>query len=585
LQSRVSSPNRWRRLNIANPGKPFQLVARQRDPSVAFAFTEIVESTRGSWLAGKLLAQWSTWRWFGIGVLALGAIGLSVALSGRSALGAELGPFWRWLPWIALFAYANILVYHLDVYAGGADSSGYLNSARLLGEGAFSTPVLRPAAAGIETLETKAFIPPGFAPIDATRMVPTYPVGLPLLFLCAEKILPVPLAVGAVNLAHMLAGLLLIRALARLAGLPKSWGWIAAGWLALCPVYLFMGLQPMSDVAALVWVTAAVVCAWQSESDRRWAWVAGFATALAIMIRPTNLLVFVPVVLCLGLSWQRLVRWIAGGIPGALALAWYNTHAYGHPFRTGYGDPRGLFSSEWIGITLTHYAEWLPKLLTPFVALALALPFLRSVPGRTRLMLTSWALVYLGLYATYYCTHETWWYLRFVLPAMPALIVMALLAFRTLLTSRHAPETAAADGHRRHWRWFFPAAALGWLVSLGLHLDAFDSWRGNQRYRDAAQWLETHSPRDAVVVSDQHSGALLFYTRRGSVHPDNSRDADVIASAAARAGLPVYAIVHPFEQKILRWFPGHWQPLTAFDNITLWRWIPPGQVTAPTPKS
>ena len=94
--------------------------------------------------------------------------------------------------------------------------------------------------------------------------------------------------------------------------------------------------------------------------------------------------------------------------------------------------------------TLVHYGRWLPALLTPIVVLNLGLPWLRSEAARTRWVLGTWMVVYAAFFSAYECTHETWWYLRFLLPAAPAMAVGALLVGRSLL----ARAPAGADPGR-----------------------------------------------------------------------------------------------------------------------------------------
>jgi hypothetical protein len=78
--------------------------------------------------------------------------------------------------------------------------------------------------------------------------------------------------------------------------------------------------------------------------------------------------------------------------------------------------------------TLEFYVRWLPLLLSPIVLFApsiLALLWQRM--PRITCVLASWALAYLAFFSAYRWTHEQWWFLRFLLPAAPALIVAGLI--------------------------------------------------------------------------------------------------------------------------------------------------------------
>ena len=147
----------------------------------------------------------------------------------------------------------------------------------------------------------------------------------------------------------------------------------------------------------------------------------------------------------------------------------------------------------------------MPALFTPLVVLSLGLPVLRRRLPLVSGLLAVWALVFLGFYLLYYCTHETWWYLRFILPAVPPMLVGALLVAHAL-----------AD----RWRLAVSASWLVWgtfvLFIAGrfwfrhFNLAGVDS--GERTYIESALWLESHAPANAVVVSMQTSGAIFYYT-------------------------------------------------------------------------
>ena len=66
---------------------------------------------------------------------------------------------------VVLALYAAFLFRHTAVVAGGADSSGYLNSARLLREGRLRETLRAPAVLGpASALDAMHFLPQGFFP-------------------------------------------------------------------------------------------------------------------------------------------------------------------------------------------------------------------------------------------------------------------------------------------------------------------------------------------------------------------------------------------------------------------------------------
>jgi hypothetical protein len=522
-------------------------------------------------IAGKLLGAWP-------GFYFLAAVALAGALIGARSLQSRwTGGEVRLLPWLALLAYALVVAPHLDPYAGGSDSSGYLNSARLLRDGHWSVPLPRPAGAvespswkgpatAADRMPAVMFIPLGFAlqptaHAGGETMVPTYPVGLPLMIALASAILPISAAVPATILFHLLLGILLTYALARSFSLSPRWSLVLAAVLALSPLYLFMGLQTMSDVAALAWIAAAVVLARRPTPSA--AIAAGAATAIAILVRPTNALAVPLILLALGAPSPRWLAWIVGGIPFGLLLAVYNFLLYGHPLTTGYGDVSTLFAAHYVLPTLRHYLVWLPQLLTPAVLLVVLLPFRRGVQRSSRVLLVLWIVCFLGLYSAYYCTHETWWYLRFILPAFPALLIGAALALASPV-----PAVLA-----RPWLGTLAVVAVfACLWHEDMTLPVLDSGAGNRVYLDSSAWLARNAPPDALVVCGQNSGALYYYTHLQIAKPQDARDAGAVLRLAERTHRPIYASIFPFEQSTLGLFTGgHWSPVYGTGDVSVWR--------------
>jgi len=258
-------------------------------------------------------------------------------------------PLWR-RPGLAvvmllLACYAAVLVRYVNACAGGSDSSGYLNNARLLATGRVQASVRALPGLPAGRAPGYLYMPLGFKPaFRGAGIVPTYATGLPLLVLAAAPLAGWRHACDAVMVAHALAGVLLTYALARAMRLPQRWAILGAAVLAVSPLYLEYALQAMSDLPALVWVTASVLAAWTSRetasrpASKLWPLSAGFALALAVLIRPSNLLALAPLAIVLGGSPRRWAIFALGGLPGAIFLCLYNLAAYGHLMTTGYGD-------------------------------------------------------------------------------------------------------------------------------------------------------------------------------------------------------------------------------------------------------
>ncbi|MBI3874376.1 MAG: glycosyltransferase family 39 protein, partial [Verrucomicrobia bacterium] len=331
---------------------------------------------------------------------------------------------------LAAAVYAIFLARHVSPHAGGADSSGYLHSAQLLSHGKFTAPARAVPGHGVTDFGKFAHVPLGFVLRGDGQLVPTYPTGLPLQLCVAAAVVGWANAVTVVNVFVSLASGALLYALARQLRVRPA---LALGGVALlwaCPLFLFTALQPMSDLPALGWCLAALYCAVRARDDWRWALAGGCCVGVAVLVRPTNLLLVAPLVVALG--W-RPRSWLAlglGGLPAAAFLVFYNKTVYGAVVATGYGDIRSSFSADFLAHNLAHFARWIPALLSPLVLLAAVAPFLAAGRRRGALALAVWAVVLIGFYAFYYHSGETWWYLRFILPAFPALILLALVALQ-----------------------------------------------------------------------------------------------------------------------------------------------------------
>jgi hypothetical protein len=467
---------------------------------------------------------------------------------------------------LLIAAYAWFLRTHIAPFAGGSDSSGYLNSAALLARGELTEPIPALPGHGAAEFGAGTHVPLGYIPRTETgRMAPSYPLGLPLHLAAWAAPFGLDWAAIPLNLVTALASGGLCYLLARRLAVPAAPALAGAALLLLNPLFLFAALQPMSDLLALAWALAALYAALRLPEGRRWAWLCGLATAVAVLVRPTNLLLGLPILLALGSRW-RLYPWVAlGGLPGALCLLWYNREVYGAPLASGYGDVWSAFSTAYAAGNLAHFARWLPLLLTPLVLAGIAAPF--RAPGRRRewLVLGAWAALLVGFYAFYYHSGETWWYLRFILPAFPVLI-LALVAALHSFTAGRARGPLLLGG--------LLAAAFAWSVVLGHRLEVHRNKAGEALYRDSVQWAQTHLPASSAVACMQVSGALHYYTDFLLVRWEQIPPAAIgpLHAALAAQQRPLHAVLYDFEvADAQRRLGGRWTPLERIRQATVWR--------------
>ncbi len=466
--------------------------------------------------------------------------------------------------------YAVFVAHYISPHAGGADSSGYLNSARLLGRAKFLVPARELPGHTLTEFGEMVYQPLGFR-IQPARgeMVPTYPIGLPLHLLSAAQIAGWHNAAPAVNLIVALACAGLLWAFVRRLALPPACAAGAVVLLWLCPLFLFCAIQPMSDLLALGWTLAALYCALGARDNWRWGLACGAAIGMAVLVRPTNALLVVPVMVALGFRFRAYLPVALGGLPGAACFAFYNWRVYGSPLITGYGDVSTSFNRDFVPHNLAHFAHWIPTLLTPLIVVALAAPFLPALRQRGYAVLAAWFFTLTGFYAFYYHSGETWWYLRFILPAFPALI---LVTVAVLAAARSAwglrPAIAATVTV------ILVLGAGVWQAWQVKQLDVLDFERNERSYPDAAHWAQQNLPARSAIFCMQVSGAFYYYTDflllrweqvdAGKYNP--------LLAAIAQDGRPVYAALFAFETpEALEKIGGHWTKLNTVGQVTFWQ--------------
>lgn len=486
-----------------------------------------------------------------------------------------------WIGVAALAGYVFFIAWHGVVVAGGADSSGYLNSARLFAAGRLTAELRAPAEFGPKAaLDPMHFLPQGFFPDrDRTQLTPTYPTGLPLHLAAAGKVFGWTVGPWVVVLTAAAAAVWLCYHAARELELSRALAASGAVMLAAFPVFVFTAIQPLSDTPATAWGLAALYAALRTRRDPRWALAAGAALAMAVLVRPTNVLLAPALLILLGADGRRLGLFVLGGLPGAGWLAWYNHQLYGHALRSGYGDIFAAFAWVHGAPTAVHFARWLALLLpSAILILPWAVLFRRESRSRVALALAGLFAAITGCYLFYEVSHEVWWCLRFILPAVPALILGALLGVEAL-----------ARGPVQRWEHPFrrgAAAALAlWAVGLSCYwvpkLAVPMMKQYEQVYADASQEAPRRLPPNALVLGSAFSGSLYYYTEFPVLRTDQVEPAAFAhyATLARKAGRPICAVLFASEEaEAFRRCPGAWTRLAQIRNVGLW------QLTASSPE-
>lgn len=432
------------------------------------------------------------------------------------------------LPWVAPAAAAIVLTLCFEYgvrAAGGSDSYGYVSQARLWLAG--DLHVHQDFAAAVPWPNADwTFTPLGYRPAPGHTLVPTYAPGLPLLMAMFMKAGGTCGAFMVTPLCGALLVLLTFVLGVQVSG--RATGALAALLTASSPTILMMTLWPMSDVPAAAFWMMSFVTASRPPSFTSAA-LSGVSAGVAILIRPNLVpLVVFPAVLVAwrasalsGVRVRRLVAFALACLPFALLVAWVNHDLYGSFLRSGYGDASSIYGWQNLRPNLHRYPRWLWETQGPYVfvfLLAVALPPGPKPESRTlRWILLAYIAAVFGCYL-FYSPFDDWWYLRFVIPAMPAMFVLSLDAIWQG-GRRFGPAVPAivAIG--------FVTLSLSQAIGYARRHTIFEIGEGEQKYADVGRYLARELPPETVVISGLHSGNIRLYSGLRTLRGDSLDDA------------------------------------------------------------
>jgi 4-amino-4-deoxy-L-arabinose transferase-like glycosyltransferase len=471
--------------------------------------------------------------------------------------------------------YAWLLLGHLAHGVGGSDNAGYANTARDILSGRVEIPIPIVHELGLPDRFARAFMPLAAGPgVRPATMVPYYPPGFPLHVALAALLLGWENGPFLVSPLCAVLWLVLVYQLGRELSLSRPLAFAGAAVLGVCPVVLFQAVLPMSDVAAAAWCAAALLFSIRARRDPGWAWAAGVAFGISVLVRPSDALLLVPI--AFALPWRRLAlqRFAVAGVPSAVFFGLWNLAAYGGALRTGYGQSGQLshdIALANIPTRASHYAYWLAVQLSPLIPAGwLAWVGLPGSSRRNRAMLAAWFLSFFLFYSSW-GPNEEWWYTRYLIPALPALVLGSLLALQALMDRLEGRGLVAA------------AASL-------LAVAAFEGWQYDQIrplrigrsqivFPEASRAVAALAPGGkALVVSMEFSGSLRFYTDLTPIRWDWLAPGDfvLVRAKAAERGYRVLAVLLPSELDEARpHVPGPWKFVGNVRKASIWELAPP----------
>lgn len=491
-----------------------------------------------------------------------------------------------------------LLVFGVGVWwgtwaVGGSDSHCYAGVTKLLAEGRLFAPQatrLTPPWPDAElTLAPTGFVP---SPTIRGAISPICPPGLSIVMA------PFWLFGGQTGLFLVvpLFGALAIWSTFSIGRrLDGPWvGVIASLLLATSPIFLYQLVQPMSDVPATAcWALSVSLLAsslTRASATPRWSprllVAAGVAASIGVATRPN----LAPMAAACGLfaflegaslptaTSERAPRsngrragllcglwFVLGVLPGAIAIALLHDGLYGSPVSTGYGSPQALFSLTHIAPNVRQYAQWLMETHTPFLALALAAPLtLARKDGQQKRLLWLALALTLIVFACYvpYVVFDAWWYTRFLLPALPFMLILTaatIVALAGAVTRSGFSRVQLTDTRAPRWMAVVLITALvgsiaAWQLNEASARAVFQLWRLERRFVEVGDYVARTLPSDAVVITVWESGSIRFYSDRLTILWDSLDPGwlDRALDHLRESGRPPYFVFERFEEERFR---------------------------------
>ena len=113
----------------------------------------------------------------------------------------------------------------------------------------------------------------------------------------------------------------------------------------------------------------------------------------------------------------------------------------------------------------------------------------------------------------FYAVFDNWTYTRFLLPAIPLMLVLSVWTVSALVRRLGTPsaDVLVAIG--------LAFIALTWVKEVRTR-EVLGTKHSESRYIDAARYVDLMAPKDGLVLAMQHSGSIRYYAGRTTVRYD-----------------------------------------------------------------
>jgi hypothetical protein len=187
-----------------------------------------------------------------------------------------------------------------------------------------------------------------------------------------------------------------------------------------------------------------------------------------------------------------------------------NDRLYGGPMRSGYGQLSHLFSLANIPANAVRYGGWLIQTETALILLGFLAPLAVDRNRRPAAWLALGLVAATAAIYFAYTPFDDWSYLRFLLPAIALLLVLASVTATTLMVR--------GGGKVGVFVILVSMIVFGWNgVRMARERFAFDMQALEQRYRSAGIVVRDRLPADAAILTTWDSGAIRFHARKEAI--------------------------------------------------------------------
>ncbi|MDQ1352233.1 MAG: hypothetical protein QG657_2539 [Acidobacteriota bacterium] len=432
----------------------------------------------------------------------------------------------------ALIALLYIYSTFTQKYVGGSDWYGYYQQSLLMKSGRVSLETDLPAA------KYPSIAPLSFYAING-KVVGQYPPGFPLLMAIAGF---VGLEFYVNPMLGVISVILMFLTIFTLTGNDKWTAGLFALLWGFFPLTVYGSTYVMSDLPATFFILLAFYLLKTKKLIP-----SALALAFSLAVRPTNVLfcvVFLPFAYK-ELNIKQRFQYGAWLAAATSLYAIYNWVVYGAPWKTGYLDISHNLSTTIFARNLRFYSwEGLVQFTPLLLLLAL---FALWKKEKHAFFFAAWFLVFLLFYCFWASLVDFWWWLRFLLPAFPALFLLAALGFKRILTALRL--------HNHILKHAGTVLVVALVLSTGIYfiyrgnhyLELWDKGKGKLFYIISKKVAKEIVP-GSLVGSCDFSGPLRIYANIesfGSFHMNSL----LLVSDMLKEGKPVYVAVEPWQRE------------------------------------